>query len=459
MIVRAAQVSSEEFLYAATFYNLKLIQRYIRQNKNNPAALNVRNGAGCSALLLAIDRAGDRAAASEGRAIVNELLSAGVNVNTCNDSKTSPLLAAVCSRNLEVLADLLAVEGLNLNPEAYHQTPLHRAASFGETEATKMLLEAGAFIEDLQQFLDTHPDEIKFGAIKKLLMKHNEINKRKYFITQVKLDSCSINQTNTKLLMAMLDHEFSWLREITANLKSKHQLDSVSLSMALHRVAYQLPQTTDAAISSDYSLAVPLSQISQTAVQVAQRQRLEWLISSLTELNALHENFLCHGDLSTNSFGLNIETGKLQLIDGERAHKVPAFSNRKHSFLLQYSVFAGQRFESTESFPQDIFMFGKVIAEKIFPELFGYFNAFENKEKNALVEDAIIKLVAAMTAPSAEKRCTSEQALTLCQLLHDNVENLTKELLHEFLQTTINRRTLTAEDVLRESARPDSFSM
>lgn len=106
MIDRAARVSAEEFLHAATFYDLKLIRRYINENKNNPAALNVRNGADCTALLLAINRAGHPATADDGRAIVNELLAAGVNVNTCHDSKTSPLLEAVCSGNLEVFVQI-----------------------------------------------------------------------------------------------------------------------------------------------------------------------------------------------------------------------------------------------------------------------------------------------------------------------------------------------------------------
>ena len=94
------------------------------------------------------------------------LLEHGANVNDQSDeSKETPLHAALCStdrilydRVLEVLlarganpnlptADGMVTEGFMRDARTKGETPLHRAAAFGEEATVKMLLDAGALRE------------------------------------------------------------------------------------------------------------------------------------------------------------------------------------------------------------------------------------------------------------------------------------------------------------------------
>lgn len=208
------------------------------------------------------------------------------------------------------------------------------------------------------------------------------------------------------------------------------------------------------------------------------KQRLQWLATALPDINGLHAHYRIHGDLKLENLVVNPQTNIMRVIDLGSVKK--AYSPKETGMTLA-------NMDPSEGLPRrmtsDTYMFGLVIAQ-LFPEIFSVefrpgpvtfldnkppftFNAnrsFVTKVKDSGYsprESAIIALVDALMDPVMEHRCTSQQAMEYCQGLlqkFDELDQITTGDLAQVLETTLNRKQLTVDDLLRDSKRALLFA-
>lgn len=138
------QVSFESFFKAAESGDLKTVQQYIEQNKDNPDAININKTCNLDGIQTALSKAAARGYTK----IVQTLLAVpgiDVNVPACGFYNNTPLMQAVRGQHTEVVRALLAAPGILIDTiSEYGQTALMIAAQQGSMPIVKMLLEAGA---------------------------------------------------------------------------------------------------------------------------------------------------------------------------------------------------------------------------------------------------------------------------------------------------------------------------
>ena len=182
------------------------------------------------------------------------------------------------------------------------------------------------------------------------------------------------------------------------------------------------------------------------------RNRLLWVISGLSDLNVLHSRYRLHGDIKPSNFVVNRQNNSMKLIDFGSAHK--ACSNKSYActpYFLDDTL--------TYNYSYDMYLMGVVIAY-IFPELFNISEETIKDHKKRVkvemifkdgiqpVEHAIQSLVQSVIQPEKDMRPTCDDALKYCWLLSNNFAKLDERLLSKISSLTINRSTLTEEDIL-----------
>lgn len=127
-------ISLPTFIMAVKEGRLVKVQKYIAENKNNPATLNATCSNGNTALITAIMH--------NQEAIFNLLLkTVGVNMNAANHDGNTPLITAVTYGRTNYVKALLKQNEILIN--AMNQdgfTALSKAAMYGHVEIVKLLL-------------------------------------------------------------------------------------------------------------------------------------------------------------------------------------------------------------------------------------------------------------------------------------------------------------------------------
>jgi serine/threonine protein kinase len=173
---------------------------------------------------------------------------------------------------------------------------------------------------------------------------------------------------------------------------------------------------------------VPLSKLidNEKLADYSFGQRLEWLVTLLEDVNKMHQNCYIHFDLQAKNVMVDTEAKKMTLIDF-------GISHRENPQEDGYEVAADMR----------------DLAEHIIRLLFDN----EWYKRHSAKTQAIHALYEASKHEVVEKRCTSLQALNYCKLLLENRKGLNREKLEGIKASTIDRKELQVEDVLRGSQR------
>jgi hypothetical protein len=188
--------------------------------------------------------------------------------------------------------------------------------------------------------------------------------------------------------------------------------------------------------------------------------RLRWLISGLTDLNALHADYILHGDIKELNFILDTTAEVMRLTDFDTTG--PLFKATDGGT----TKYLPPDFTIRKSFSSDIYAMS-LVAANIFPELYTL-NLVENvslykdrliatknmNENPTFLEKGIIRLIDSMNDLNEEKRCTAKDALKYCQLLLEKNHELDDEVINQIAMQTIDHIELTEEDVLHQSTRP-----
>lgn len=181
----------------------------------------------------------------------------------------------------------------------------------------------------------------------------------------------------------------------------------------------------------DWQNGVPLNQLeAQNKLgKYSFRQRLQWLISLLEDVNKMHQHYFVHFDLQAKNVVVDTENNKMRLIDYGISHRECIAVPRVEGFDETFSVGEDMR----------------DLAEHIIRILFDN----EWHQLKDIPSQAIRDLYTAVRYSVIESGCTSEQALHYCQQLLDNLDGLNKKKLAAIQAETIHRNDFTVEDVLR----------
>lgn len=128
------RISVDSFIQAAEEGDLRTVSRYVDENKDDPAAINVTNQDGNFALILAVRH--------EHIAVVRFLLTVpGIDINAANDQGQTALKRAAYNGVTEVVRLLLAMPDIAINAaDIEGNTALIDAAVYGHDDAQSVRL-------------------------------------------------------------------------------------------------------------------------------------------------------------------------------------------------------------------------------------------------------------------------------------------------------------------------------
>lgn len=187
-------------------------------------------------------------------------------------------------------------------------------------------------------------------------------------------------------------------------------------------------------------------------MQVSLLQRLQCLSSCLIELNHLHHHYRVHGDVKCQNIILDLKNLSMKLIDFGTTHKKGATKRFGETREYADSGFPDDHYH------KDIYAMGIVVMQ-LFPEIytvkFNDGNLYRSVVKLDYTpeEQSIVKLVGAMMHPDKHTRCTSEDALSFCNNVIGQFDQLDESVLQGITSATLDRTVSTVEDVMRDSAR------
>ncbi len=186
-------------------------------------------------------------------------------------------------------------------------------------------------------------------------------------------------------------------------------------------------------------------------------QRLQCLISGLTDLDILHRHYRVHADVKCENFILDLKMATMKLIDFGASHKkrttrtfawTPEYRDHTLGAVLDYS------------FCDDMYAMG-IVTAMLFPELYDVCLSAKNtnvilKKRYGLTVDnvAIIALVDSMMHIDRNMRCSSVDALEHCKEILNNIKHLDHPLLKKIIDSTLHRPCVTAEDTFRGKMQP-----
>lgn len=223
----------------------------------------------------------------------------------------------------------------------------------------------------------------------------------------------------------------------------------------LNQPAYYFMKNNSPRLVTGWLKGKTLHQFSENALKnVSYENRIQWLISGFSDLNILHSHFRIHGDISENNFMINSDNNTMRLFDFGTAHKMGSSTG-----ILTNTLLYTDPTSASNDFLKDIYAIG-IICARLFPELY----AIEPDKMSAKLtliktnlsptEEAIVKLVTALTNPDRNARPTSEDALNFCNQLNSCKDNFASSKVQEIAHETIERKSFTTEDVLRGRQRP-----
>jgi ankyrin repeat protein len=139
LFLRMRGVTKEEYLKAASDGDIDVVRAYLAANKDNPAAINVRDSAaamriGCTALILA---------AKNGRVeVVRALMAApGIDVHAIDDNSYTAFTFAAVAGHAAIVREFLANPNVDLI-KCYAATAAELAPRAGHPETAQMINEA-----------------------------------------------------------------------------------------------------------------------------------------------------------------------------------------------------------------------------------------------------------------------------------------------------------------------------
>lgn len=158
-------------------------------------------------------------------------------------------------------------------------------------------------------------------------------------------------------------------------------------------------------------------------------QRLTWLITLLQDLDKMHEKLFVHNDISTRNIIVDTEQNTMKLIDFGISHR-EKIKDGKYDIAISNDLCG--------------------LAQLIIRCLFQH----ELSDPSNIYQQAIEKLNNALV-PLFDRamQCTSQQALSYCQLLLASSKGLNEAELAAIKSRTLDRKDLQVEDVLRGSER------
>lgn len=233
----------------------------------------------------------------------------------------------------------------------------------------------------------------------------------------------------------------------------------VSYNQLLGRKAYHFFRKGKRYIVSPWQFGKNLDDYSVSEIKLQPiENRLQWLISGLSQLNVLHQNYRLHGDIKPLNFILSIKKAALRLIDFGGARK----RDTDESFAYT-SDFLSKSPNTITSFKydfcDDVYSMGMVVAF-VFPELY----SIKYKDKNAedqraevldikpsgltLQEKGIKNLVDSMMHQQGAMRCSVSDALKYCRALLAKKDVLDEDVVKEISDATINRSVVTVDDAI-----------
>jgi len=176
-------------------------------------------------------------------------------------------------------------------------------------------------------------------------------------------------------------------------------------------------------------------------------QRLEWLISVLTDINFLHSHFYVHGDINADNMILNVKKNALHLIDFGLSEQVKQLSKSIPKIKENGEV----ELEFENLFSADIKAMC-VIIENLFPECFKVEANVLGQAK--LFKQAMLSLLEAMH--TIDLSC--EDILTYCQQFKTLLQNDQYEKLDQLIADTLHKEKLNLSDVLHGFRSAHAFS-
>lgn len=299
---------------------------------------------------------------------------------------------------------------------------------------------------------------------------------REIFSRLLKDANTIANNENLTRLLTMSARNLHIVSDMIESLASNKLLDQSSFDRALAQASIKIPSVNMADNKEDgkntphqakyYQLLgrashffnqqdreeIKLDQVSVEHMQAKPyADRLQWIISGLSDLAILHDNHRIQGNVSPMSFAINVNDNSLSLIDFKQARKrysQAAAANYVHDIELAVHFYR-------EDFCDDMYGYAFVIA-KIFPEIYEIEEAGNLKVKADVLETpenyAMITLVDTMLEVERSKRCSSREALRYCQQLASEKE-FDASRVNAIASDTIRNPIPTLEDTLHGVSR------